>query len=453
METPPSIPGRFTPDAAAARAVIDGALEETREWLTEPESKAVLAAYGIPTVATSVVAEPREAAARAAEIGAPVALKVVSPDITHKSDIGGVALDLATPQAVHQAAEAMAKRIAEARPAARLEGFSVQPMVRRYGAYELIVGVVDDALFGPVILFGQGGTAVEVVGDTALGLPPLNMKLARDLMARTRIFKQLQGYRARPAAAIDAVALTLVKVSQLIVDAAEVAELDINPLLTDEYGVVALDARIRVAPVAPGIEGARRFAIRPYPSELQEKITLADGTVLLLRPVRPEDEPGFHEGFKRLTPRDIRMRFFASMKTLPHTLAARLTQIDYDREMALIAVTLGPDEREPVGGGEVLGVVRIAADPDNRRAEYAVIVRSDVQQRGLGRILMDRIIAYARRRGIGEIFGHVLEENTGMLEMCRHLGFSLTAVPDEPGLVRVTLPLEADNAARSEAGE
>ena len=437
METPPSIPGGFAPDRAAARAVIDAALAKNREWLTEPEAKTVLAAYGIPVVATTTVASPKAAAARAAEIAGPVAVKILSPDIIHKSDLGGVVLDLSTPAAVEEVAGAMLERIARLKPEAHIEGFAIEPMVHRPGAFELIVGVTVDEQFGPLILFGQGGTAVEVVGDSALGMPPLNMKLARDLMARTRIEKQLVGYRSRPPADLDAIAFTLVKVSQLIIDTPEIVELDINPLLADEYGVMVLDARIRIK-AAPAGDSAWRFAIRPYPSELEETITLSDGTKLLLRPVRPEDEPAIQQGFQKLTTEDVRMRFFAAMKTLPHDLAARLTQIDYDREMALVAYTL---DASGIPTGEAMGVVRIMADPDNNRGEYAITVRSDFQRRGLGRILMDRIIAHALKRGIREIFGFVLEGNAAMLKLCAELGFAVTKLPDEPGVTAVTLKL------------
>lgn len=435
METPPSAPGDLTADTEGVRAVIERALADKRQWLSEPEAKSVLSAYGIPVTAIRFARTPKEAAARAAEFGGPVALKILSPDITHKSDVGGVMLDLSSPGAVREAADAMLKRVAESDPKARIEGLVVEPMVHRPGAFELIIGLAEDSQFGPLILFGQGGTAVEVVGDRALGLPPLNMKLARDLMARTRIYKQLVGYRAQAPADLEAIAYTLVKVSQLAIDNPEIAELDINPLVADEYGVMALDARIRLQPAPPGGKTAR-FAIRPYPSELEEDITLTDGTALLLRPVRPEDEPAFRSGFAKLTPEDVHMRFFVHMRQLPHDLAARLTQIDYDREMALVAFL--EEGKKP---GEAVGVVRLMADPDNLRAEYAVIVRSDYQRRGLGRILMDRIVAYAKKRGIGEIFGYVLEENSAMLALCAELGFTVKKVADEHGVAAVTLRL------------
>ena len=278
-------------------------------------------------------------------------------------------------------------------------------MIRRPGAYELIVGVTTDRQFGPMLLFGHGGTAVEVINDRALALPPLNLHLARELMARTRIYRLLQGYRDQPPADLDAVAATLIKISQLVVDIAEIEELDINPLLADGAGVIALDVRIRIA--AASGPPTQRLAIRPYPKELEDTIRLDDGRELILRPVLPEDEPAFQRALAKLTPEEIRLRFFTPLKALTHMQAARFTQIDYDREMALVLA-----EPTMPGKAEVFGVVRITADPDNERAEYAIIVRHDMTGKGLGLLLMRRIIDYARQRGIGEIFGDVLRENT-----------------------------------------
>ena len=433
-ETPRSLPEAFEPRTGDARAIIRDALGAGRSWLTEPEAKALLAAYDIPVVATNVAATPHEAAGQAASLGGAVALKILSPDISHKTDVGGVALDLQGPSAVEAAAAAMLERVGRDRPEARVEGFTVQPMVRRPGAYELIVGVLDDSQFGPMILFGQGGTAVEVIGDKALALPPLNMHLAREAMGRTRICRLLRGYRNLPPVDLDAVALTLVKVSQLVVELDEVVELDINPLLADSYGVIALDARVKVAPASR--PAAERLAIRPYPRALEETILLDDGRELFLRPVVPEDEPSLQAGFAKLTPEEVRLRFFVPMKTLSHVVAARFTQIDYDREMALVLTEPGLP-----GTTEIFAVVRIAADPDNERAEFAIIVTRELTGRGLGRRLMERIIAYAKAHGIGEIFGDVLRENDRMLGLCDRLGFRRSTEVGEPGIVRVTLDL------------
>jgi acetyltransferase len=434
METPPSAPEQFVPDAAAARAVVEGALASGREWLTEPEAKEILAAYRIPVAATRTVADAEATAIAAEAIGFPVAIKILSPDLTHKSDVGGVALDLANAMQVRAAVEAMRARLAEAAPQARVRGFVVQPMIRRPNAHELIVGASEDPQFGLVTLFGHGGTAVEAISDRALALPPLNMRLAHDLIAQTRVSRLLRGYRDRPPADLDAIAVTLIKVAQLVVDLAEIAELDINPLLADRDGVIALDARIRVARATAPPE--RRLAIRPYPKEFEDEIRLTGGRTLLMRPIRPEDEPMLIAAFHKLSPEAVRLRFFAPIKELTHETAAGLTQIDYDREMALVLA----DHDRP-GAAELYAVARFSTDPDQERAEFALTVRDDITGRGFGPLLMRRLIDYARGRNIGEIFGHVLRENSSMLAICRLLGFEETADPDDPAIKLVRLRL------------
>lgn len=434
IETPPSIPEAFATDTEKARGIIRHALSEKRDWLSEPEAKEVLGSYGVPVVATRLARSAEEAGALAAEIGGAVVLKVVSPEIIHKSDAGGVILDLSGAEAVRETAEAMERRIGQTYPEARLSGFSVQPMIRRHGAYELIIGATEDHQFGPTLLFGQGGTAVEILKDQALALPPLNMRLAHEVIAHTRIYDLLRGYRGSPAANLDAIALTLIKVAQLIIDLPEIREIDINPLLADAHGVVALDARMKVAEATGS--GTDRLAIRPYPKELEEQIPLGDGRILLLRPILPEDEPSLQAAFTKLTPEEVRFRFFIPMKTLSHVAAVRFTQIDYDREMGLILTEPGIP-----GKTEIFGVVNIIADPDNESAEYAIIVRHDMTALGLGIFLMRRIIEYAQQRGIKAIHGDVLHENRQMLKLCKVLGFSEARTAEDPGLVRVTLTL------------
>ena len=433
LETPPSLPVALSPDRAGARDNVARALARGAGWLDPGDARRLVAAYEIPVLPVIACATSFAAADAARRIGAPVALKISSADITHKTDVGGVILDLADPAAVQAAADAMLRRVRELRPDARDVGFTVEPMATRSGAIELIVGAYEDAQFGPVILFGHGGTAVEVRADTALGLPPLNLTLARDMLSRTRVFKLLSGYRGLPAADLDAVSLALVRVSQLMIDLPEVVEIDINPLLADSAGAIALDVRVRVTPAKqPGTE---RLAISPYPSELEESIRLDDGGTLLLRPILPEDEPSLHATFAKLSPEEIRLRFFVAMRSLSHVMAARFTQIDYDREMALVLTEPGIP-----GTTEIFGVVRIHSDPDRERAEFAVLVRHEVAGRGLGTLMMKRIIDYARGRGIGEIFGHVLPENRRMLTLCRELGFH-TRIDDDPSYVTVVLPL------------
>ena len=435
MQVPASASTGFEADRDGARAVIAGALAEGRCWLSEVESKAVLAAYGIPVVHTRFASDVEAAVAAAREIGFPVALKIVSPQVGHKSDVGGVALDLDTPQAVQAAAQRMQLRLAELLPHAVLTGFSVQQMARRPDAHELIVGAATDAVFGPVILFGQGGISVEVTADHAVALPPLNTVLARDMVGRTRVAKLLAGYRNRPAADMDAILWTLMQISQLVSDLPEVIELDINPLLADPSGVIALDARMRVALANQSASSLDRLAIRPYPRELEESIEFEDRP-LLLRPIRPEDGPAHLALFDALSAEDVRYRMFVRVRELSPSQLARFTQIDYDREMAFIATRVKPD-----GQNETLGVVRVVADPDNVSAEFAVMVRSDLKGRGLGRILMQKLIACCRARGTREIVGEALPQNTRVIRLVKSLGFEVSSVPQD-GTMQLRLPLD-----------
>ena len=447
-ETPPSIPeGEIPPDIDAARRIVDAALQEGRELLTEPEAKAILAAYHIPVVPTQTVVDAGEAAGAAERLGFPVVLKILSRQITHKSDVGGVALNLADGAEVREAASRMLEQVSRLSPGASIDGFVVQPMVSRPHAHELILGASEDPQFGPVLLFGHGGTATEAVSDTAVALPPLNLLLARQLMERTQIWRLLRGFRDRPAADLHAVAVSLVRVSTLIADLEQVAELDINPLLADETGVIALDARIVIRPAAAG-ERAVRLSIRPYPTELEDIVQHRGGRYLI-RPIRPEDEPGLVAAFQSMSPKDIRTRFFALMKVFPSALAARLTQIDYDREMAFVLLD-EPAQSEDAGTGQTvgapefehaLGVVRMSADPDFETAEFAITIRSGKQNRGYGHLLLARLIDYARQRGLSELYGQVLSDNRHMIDLGRSLGFKATAIPEERGTVRLTLAL------------
>jgi acetyltransferase len=432
METPPSGQPGAAIDRARAGAIVRDARDAGREWLTEVEAKALIAAYGIPVVPTRLARNEAEAAHAAEAIGAAVVLKILSPDITHKSDVGGVALGLDGPERVRAAAAAMRARIAQLAPAAKLEGFTVQPMIARPRAFELILGLVTDPQFGPVVLFGQGGTAVELIEDKSLELPPLNLGLAQALIARTRIARLLKGYRGRPPAKLDAIAAALLALSQLAVDFAEIAEIDINPLLADENGVVALDARVRIAP-ARGLPEAR-LAIRPYPRELESVIRLPAGENVAIRPIRPEDEPALRAAFDRLDEETVRLRFHAPIRALSREFAARLTQIDYDREMALIALAQAPRSQE------LLAVVRLVADPDNEAGEFAITVGNPMRRRGLGEALLRRILDYGKRRGLKRVFGEVLRENAAMLGLARKLGFRLEP-GEQPSTVRAVISL------------
>jgi len=427
IETPPSRPAR-TPDAARAREVIDAAIAAGHAQLGELDTKALLAAYGVPVVESLRVATHEEALMAAAHLGYPVAAKLSSPDVSHKSDIGGVQLDLPDAAALTAGLARIDDNLRRHRPEARHGGYTVQRMAPRGGAYELLLGLTSDPVFGPALVFGAGGTAVEVLRDTAVALPPLNAALARDMVERTRVARLLHGYRDRPPVAFDALIDALLGLSQLVVEHPRLLELDINPLLCDEHGVLALDARASVTAQPGG-----GLVIRPYPSELVAPLTLPDGTVLTLRPIRPEDEAMHHAFLSRVEPEDLRYRFFRATNRFTHEFLAAFTQIDYDREMAFIAVHERPQ------GPETLGVVRAVVDADNADAEFAILVRSDCKGRGIGRALMKRIVDYQRARGTGELHGEVLAHNHPMLAMCRALGFTLGDPRDEVVPVRLAL--------------
>lgn len=441
LQEAPSASECQAPDAAAARRIVDQVLAEGRDMLNEVEAKAVLAAYCIPVVATRAVDATAEAAVAAArQVGFPVALKILSPDISHKSDVGGVALHLGDEAQLRRAAAQMLARIGLARPEARLSGFSVQAMVQKPMAQELIVGASVDPVFGPVILFGQGGTAVEVVADRAIALPPLNRSLAAELVSRTRVAKLLAGYRDHPPADLSALHDALVAVSQLLADLPELAELDINPLWADHRGVLALDARLRVSPRTGA--GTDRFAILPYPSALAETVPW-QGRSLLLRPIKPEDE-ALHASFiDHLTPDDLRLRFFGGRRELPRSELARLVQIDYAREMAFLALAQNPD-----GAWETLGVARAATDPDNVEAEFAIVVRSDHKGQGLGHLLLGKLIRYLRGHATQRVVGEVLRENQAMRQLAQHHGFQADPAGSDSQTVHLVLDLrlEGDQA-------
>lgn len=436
METPPSLPADFQPDTQAARALVAGVLASGRAWLDPLEVGRLFDAYQIPITPVRLARDAEEAVIAAEHFfaqGLPVAVKILSPDVVHKSDIGGVRLNLASAAAVREAASEILERAARLRPDARLTGVTVHPMMIRPKTRELIAGLADDPVFGPVIVFGRGGTAVEVINDKALALPPLDLRLAEDLIARTRVSRRLKAYRDVPAADEQAVALTLVKLAQLSADLPEVREIDINPLLADHTGVIAVDGRVKVAAVAQakGPSGHPRFAIRPYPQELERRTTLSDGTPILLRPVRPEDEEMFRTFFTRVTPDDLRLRFFTPIKDFSHTFIARLTQLDYGRAMAFVAIEKAT--------GDMLGAVRLHADANYEAGEYGIMTRTDMRGKGLGWLLMTSIIDYAKAEGLRAIEGQVLRENTMMLAMCAQLGFTSRPDPDDAGVRLVRL--------------
>ena len=434
LEQVPTSGALPAPDRAAARERVGALLAEGVSGVGEADAKMILGAYGIPVVPTDTARDATQALAAARRIGYPVALKILSPDIVHKSGVGGVALDLADDVALRAALEAMVVRIRRLQPQARLEGFTVQAMARRPQAEELIVGLATDPVFGPVVLFGHGGVAVEVMDDRAVALPPLNRVLAADLVAHTRAARLLAGFRNRPRADLEALYDVLVRVGQLAVDLPELVELDINPLLADSAGVVALDARMRLAPVAAGTGPLARLAILPYPEALERHVDSPLGP-LVLRPIRPEDAPAHQAFFHALTPEDVHFRMFGMMRALTPSQLARFTQIDYAREMAFIATRAAGDAEE------TLGVARVSVDPDNVVGEFAIVVRSDLKGHGLGRMLMACLLDYCRGRGLARVRGAALGGNARMHALAKAFGFAVS--PGADGTVEMTLDLQA----------
>lgn len=441
MATPPQTPQGFEPDIESAREILADALAQSRPWLDPLEVTALLAAYGIPIVEAIFASGPNEAMHRAVPLlnkYPAVAVKILSRDIIHKSDIGGVRLNLKTPREVADAAAEIIAAALKAKPDAHIAGVTLHPMIVRPQARELIAGIADDQTFGPIIVFGAGGVSVEITNDKALALPPLDLAMAGELMSRTRVFRLLGHYRNVRAAKIEAVAVILTKLSQLSADFPEIREVDLNPLLADADGAVVLDARVAIAPFCPGEFRAApntRFAIRPYPRQWEKEESLRDGGRVFIRPIKPEDEPALLSFLEKIEPEDIRFRFFSSLRSFSHHFVARLTQLDYGRTIGFLAL-----DRE---SGEILGVVRLHADPDHENAEFAILVRSDLKGRGLGTCLMKLVIQYGKAEGYRAILGQVLKENRAMLRLCRELGFGI-ADTAESGIYSVHLALSPE---------
>lgn len=415
MQTPPAAP-QLAADRATAVALIESALAAGHTQLPADAAARVLEAYGIPVATTRIARDAQEAAVLAAALGFPVALKIASRAISHKSDVGGVVLGLSSAEQVREAALAMRARVSQQMPHARLDGFTVQRMAGGPHAFELIVGIATDSVFGPVVLFGQGGTAVERIADRAVALPPLNRLLAAELVSRTRIARLLGGYREVPPVDMAALEGVLLAVSRMACELDGIAELDINPLLMTASGAIALDARIVIR--RAGQDAQDRLAILPYPSELVRSVAW-QGETLWLRPVRPDDEEAYRAFLAALTPEDMHTRYFCMMRNPPHSQLARMTQIDYAREMCFVIERPAQDGR----AAELLGECRTIADPDNQCAEFAVCVRSDCKGHGLGSIMLDAMVAYRRAHGTRELHGVALRENGAMLALARQTGF------------------------------
>jgi acetyltransferase len=417
-------------DRKQAEAVIRQARAQGRALLSEHESKQVLAAYGIPTVPSRLAATAEEALAAAAEIGYPVVLKLHSETITHKTDVGGVHLNLKNAEAVRAAFEAIEESVSRKASKEDFLGVTVQPMIQVFG-YELIVGSSIDAQFGPVLLFGLGGQLVEVFQDRALALPPLNTTLARRMMEQTKIYTALRGVRGRRPVDLAALEALLVRFSQLVVEQPWIKEVDINPLLASPEGLLALDARVVLQEPAVTEAELPKPAIRPYPTQYVFKTGTKDGAEITIRPIRPEDEPYMVRFHETLSERTVYFRYLEMLhltQRIAHERLTRICFIDYDRQMALVA-----ERRHPQTGlREILGVARFNRLQAPEEAEFAVVISDAAQGKGLGTEMLRRLLEVARQEGVKRLTAEIHPENTAMIHVCEKLGFKLDYQMGDP---------------------
>jgi acetyltransferase len=428
LETPGPLSELEPPDLEGTRMIVAGALAEGREMLSDIESKAVLRAFRVPVNTTIEADGASEALVAAETVGFPVAMKIHSPQISHKSDVGGVRVNITDAAGVRTAYRQITERVKAARPDAEILGVTVEAMAKVEDARELVVGANHDPVFGPVILFGAGGTMVEVLRDSAVSLPPLNAVLANRLINRTRVSRLLEAFRERPAVDRKAVIDVLLRVSDLVCEIPEIEELDINPLFAGPGGVLAVDARIRIRRPPANLGRYEHMAICPYPHHLVQKGYLADGTPLTIRPIRPEDAESEQAFVRELSAEARQMRFMHALEELTPDMLARFTQIDYSREMALIAVT--EEDGKPVQQG----VARYVINPDETSCEFAIVVSDRKQQQGIGTRLMVALMDAARDHGLTSMEGTVLAKNQPMLALMTDLGFQKRRSEDDPDL-------------------
>jgi len=437
----PAMPIDFEQTAARhaeAAKTIEEARKAGRTILTEVESKKVLAAYGIPTVETQIAKSADEAATLAKKIGYPVVLKLYSETITHKTDVGGVKLNLTDADAVRRAFRSIEASVAEKAGAQHFQGVTVQPMIKLDG-YEIILGSSLDVQFGPVLLFGTGGQLVEVFKDRALALPPLNTTLARRMMEQTKIYTALKGVRGRKAVDLAALEQILVRFSHLVVEQRWVKEIDINPLLASEDRLIALDARVVLH--GPEVTEAMlpKLAVRPYPAQYVAPWTMKDSTEVMIRPIMPEDEPLLVKFHETLSEQSVYMRYFhmiALSQRIAHERLTRICYVDYDREIALVA-----DYKNPASGEhELLGVGRLTKQPGTEEAQFAILVSDPVQSRGLGSELLKRLVEIGRKENVRRITAEILTDNYPMQKVCERLGFRLERDAEE-GVVKAQIEL------------
>ena len=461
LQMPRPLSGLLEPDVYGARGLIEAAFDAAARkpagpvplpgacLLDEVQSKALLSHFHIPMIVPRPAASAEEAATLAGEIGYPVVLKIISPDVPHKSAVGGVALNLNGPNQVRSAYAGILAAVGAAVPGARVDGVSVQAMRGKGGSTELYIGVFRDPRWGPVMAFGSGGVAVEKIRDVALELPPLNRFLARKLIERVRshpkLLRELERH-GRLEADLDAIERVLLRVSEIVCELPEVVELDINPLIVDANGVTAVDARVVIAPAPPVGYHYSHMAIMPYPNYLEQSLLTKGGRHCVIRPIIPEDADLLQDLMRRLSPQARYFRFVSTLTEIPPRLLLRFTQIDYDREVALVAIadaptndgtpvaSRPPDEQSGNGNQQIVGVGRYMLNADRSTCEFAIAIDDDWQGHGLGAHLMRTLVSLARSRGLARIEGHVLGNNSPMLGLMKYLGFKVATDPDEPDM-------------------
>jgi len=440
-ETPEELPVDVVPPKRPLMVIMRNVAAENREILNEAEAKTFLEYYNFPVVKTRVAQTENEAAQLAAQTGYPVVLKILSPQIVHKTEAGGVVLDLTNETEVREAFNRIIKNAKAYNPNAEILGVTVQPMIKKRG-YEVIIGAKADPLFGPVILFGMGGIGVELFKDFTIGIPPLNQTLVRRMMEETKVYQLLKGYRNVPPANIKLLEEIMVRFSQMLVDFPQLKEVDINPLFINEKEAFAIDARIVINKerVFAKLEPHQHLVITPYPKKYETMWKLRDGRTVILRPIKPEDEPLWLEMFQNFSEESIRNRFFQIIKDTPHETRIRYTNIDYDREIAIV-----PELTED-GRRKILGVARVSIEPNGKAGEIAFIVADPWQGLGLGTKMVDYVLEICKDMKLETIYAIMLPDNYRAITLMRKMGFTITYIED--GTVKGTLNLKEEEEAQ-----
>ena len=437
LQTPEPTSQHTRPETEGAKMLIEAVLQERRKVLSEMESKAILRAFRVPVAQTMVARTPTESLLLAEQIGFPIAMKVDSPDLIHKSDAGGVRLNITNAPAVRNAYHDIIETVQKRHPTARINGVSIEPYLARPNGRELMIGVLRDPTFGPIITFGAGGAEVEIFSDRAVALPPLNRFLAQDLIRSTRASKLLGEFRNMPPINMEALEEVLLNISEMVCELPWLQELDLNPLIVDENGAIAADARIVIDHASPTGDRYSHMAIHPYPVHLMQEWELPDGRVVSIRPIRPEDADLEQDFVKRMSDESKYYRFMDTIRELTQAMLVRFSQIDYDREMAMIATILDENGKELQ-----IGVSRYVTNPDGESVEFALAIADDWQKHGIGRKLMTALIDCARMKGHRSVVGDVLALNSKMFRLMTSLGFTIHPHPEDPAVKRVIKPLQ-----------